>query len=131
MKTRRETIGQRVKRLRLEQGLSQRHLAEPGISYAYISRIEAETRQPSLKVLRQLADRLGVTALYLETGSNSVRARTAGAMPGSRRVGHASRRSSVGEPGGVHPVLALAGREDGRFQFRLVWRRVGASKQRR
>src|SRR5260370_27353553 len=64
-----ETIGQRLKRLRLERGLSQRELAAPGVSYAYISRIEAGTRQPSVKALRRLAAKLGVTADYLETGS--------------------------------------------------------------
>jgi tetratricopeptide (TPR) repeat protein len=64
-----ETIGQRLKRLRLDHGLSQRELAAPGVSYAYISRIEAGTRQPSVKALRRLAAKLGVTADYLETGS--------------------------------------------------------------
>jgi transcriptional regulator with XRE-family HTH domain len=64
-----ETIGQRLKRLRLERGLSQRELAAPGVSYAYISRIEAGTRQPSVKALRRLAGKLAVTAEYLETGS--------------------------------------------------------------
>jgi transcriptional regulator with XRE-family HTH domain len=64
-----ETIGQRLKRLRLERGLSQRELAAPGVSYAYISRIEAGTRQPSVKALRRLATKLGVSAEYLETGS--------------------------------------------------------------
>jgi transcriptional regulator with XRE-family HTH domain len=64
-----ETIGQRLKRLRLDRGLSQRELAAPGVSYAYISRIEAGTRQPSVKALRRLAAKLGVTAEYLETGS--------------------------------------------------------------
>src|SRR4051812_20228005 len=64
-----ETIGQRLKRLRLERGLSQRELAAPGVSYAYISRIEAGTRQPSVKALRRLASKLGVSAEYLETGS--------------------------------------------------------------
>jgi transcriptional regulator with XRE-family HTH domain len=64
-----ETIGQRLKRLRLERGLSQRELAAPGVSYAYISRIEAGTRQPSVKALRKLAAKLSVTADYLETGS--------------------------------------------------------------
>lgn len=73
MKAPRETIGQRVRRLRLERGLSQRELREPGVSYAHVSRIEAGTRQPSLKALRTLANRLGVTALYLELGSDSVR----------------------------------------------------------
>jgi transcriptional regulator with XRE-family HTH domain len=65
-----ETIGQRLKRLRLERGFSQRELAAPGVSYAYISRIEAGTRQPSVKALRRLATKLGVTADYLETGSD-------------------------------------------------------------
>jgi transcriptional regulator with XRE-family HTH domain len=64
-----ETIGQRLRRLRLEQRLSQRELAAPGVSYAYISRIEAGTRQPSVKALRKLATKLGVSADYLETGS--------------------------------------------------------------
>src|SRR4051795_10834050 len=65
-----ETIGQRLKRLRLEKGFSQRELAAPGVSYAYISRIEAGTRQPSVKALRRLAGKLGVTADFLETGSD-------------------------------------------------------------
>src|SRR3954464_2754073 len=65
-----ETIGQRLKRLRLERGLSQRELAAPGVSYAYISRIEAGTRQPSVKALRRLAAKLEVTADFLETGSD-------------------------------------------------------------
>src|SRR5436189_5769201 len=65
-----ETIGQRLKRLRLERGLSQRELSAPGVSYAYISRTEAATRQPSVKALRRLAAKLGVSADYLETGSD-------------------------------------------------------------
>src|SRR6476646_12081047 len=65
-----ETIGQRLKRLRLDRHLSQRELAAPGVSYAYISRIEAGTRTPSVKALRRLAAKLGVSADYLETGSD-------------------------------------------------------------
>src|SRR6059058_526304 len=65
-----ETTGQRLKRLRLERGMSQRELASPGVSYAYISRIEAGTRQPSVKALRRLAAKLGVTPEYLETGTD-------------------------------------------------------------
>jgi len=65
-----ETIGQRLRRLRTERRLSQRELSSPGVSYAYISRIEAGTRQPSVKALRMLARKLGVSAEYLETGSD-------------------------------------------------------------
>src|SRR5687767_10179480 len=63
-----ETVGKRLRRLRLERGFSQRQLSAPGISYAYISRIEAGTRQPSVKALRKLAAKLAVSAEYLETG---------------------------------------------------------------
>ncbi len=45
-------VGQRIKRLREERGLSQRDLAEPGVSYAYVSRIEDGQRTPSAKALR-------------------------------------------------------------------------------
>jgi tetratricopeptide (TPR) repeat protein len=65
----REPIGVRLRRLRLERGLSQRELASPGVSYAYISRIEAGTRRPSVKALRMLARKLGTSPEYLETGS--------------------------------------------------------------
>lgn len=64
-----ETIGERIKRLRRERGMSQRELAEKGVSYAYVSRIEAGSRQPSVKALRKMAAKLGVSADYLETGS--------------------------------------------------------------
>ena len=63
-----ETVGDRVRRLRIEVGLSQRELAEPGVSFAYISRIEGNTRAPSVKALRKIAPKLGVSAEYLETG---------------------------------------------------------------
>jgi transcriptional regulator with XRE-family HTH domain len=63
-----ETIGQRVRRLRLERGLSQRELGSPGASYGYVSRVEHGNRQPSAKAIRILAKRLGVSPDYLETG---------------------------------------------------------------
>jgi transcriptional regulator with XRE-family HTH domain len=57
-----------VRRLRLEHGLSQRQLAARGVSYGYISRIESGQRTPSVRAIRLLARRLGVTPEYLETG---------------------------------------------------------------
>ena len=39
-----------------------------GYTAAYISRLEAGERQPSIRVLRKLADELGVDPHYLETG---------------------------------------------------------------
>ena len=59
---------QRIKRLRLEQGLSQRELSAPGISYAYIPRVDADARTPSVKALRRIATKLGVTVERMERG---------------------------------------------------------------
>jgi tetratricopeptide (TPR) repeat protein len=64
-----ETIGQRLRRLRTEGGLSQRQAAGPALTTAYISRIESGQRVPSVKAIRQIAQRLGVSPEYLETGS--------------------------------------------------------------
>jgi transcriptional regulator with XRE-family HTH domain len=61
-------IGNRVRSRRLSLGLSQRELATPGVSYAYISRIEAGMRRPSVRALRKLAPTLGVSVAWLETG---------------------------------------------------------------
>ena len=66
-------IGQRLLRLRHGQGLSQRDIAGPGCSAAYISRIEKGERLPSERALRHLAGRLGTTARYLETGRTTGR----------------------------------------------------------
>jgi transcriptional regulator with XRE-family HTH domain len=63
-----ETIGQRVRRLRLARGLAQKDLAGPGVSYAYVSRIEGGTRRPSDRALRHIAGRLGVDVELLEFG---------------------------------------------------------------
>ena len=54
-----------MRRLRLERGLSQRQLASRGVTYAYISRIESGQRIPSVRAIRLLARRLGVTPEYL------------------------------------------------------------------
>jgi transcriptional regulator with XRE-family HTH domain len=62
-------IGDRIRERRRALGLSQRDLSQPGISYAYISRIESGQRRPSLKALRKLASKLETTAHWLETGA--------------------------------------------------------------
>jgi transcriptional regulator with XRE-family HTH domain len=68
---RRESVAARLKRLRLDRGMSQRELSAPGVSYAYISRIEAGAREPSVKALRRLAEKLGVSVEHLETGETT------------------------------------------------------------
>jgi tetratricopeptide (TPR) repeat protein len=63
-------VGERLRTAREAAGLSQRQLAFPGCSPAYISRIEAGDRIPSLQLLRELGRRLGVSEDYLATGSD-------------------------------------------------------------
>ncbi len=63
-----ETIGKRLRRLRVANKLSQRQLSGPGVTAAYISRIEAGQRVPSVRALRVIAPKLGVSVGYLETG---------------------------------------------------------------
>ncbi|MEU5951277.1 helix-turn-helix transcriptional regulator [Streptomyces sp. NPDC047525] len=61
-------IGRRVLRLRTELGLTQRQLAEPAYTPAYVSTLESGKVRPSEAALRHLAERLGVTPEELATG---------------------------------------------------------------
>jgi transcriptional regulator with XRE-family HTH domain len=63
-----ETIGERLRRLREERGLTQRDLVAPGVSAQYVSKLERGQRNASVKALRQLAKNLGVSWQYLENG---------------------------------------------------------------
>ena len=60
--------GLRLKEARLAAGLSQRQLAFPGCSAAYISRLEAGQRVASLQLLRKIAAKLGADEEFLATG---------------------------------------------------------------
>src|SRR6476620_6856838 len=61
-------VGARLKAARERAALSQRQLAFPGCTAAYISRIEAGARVPSLQMINQLALRLDVSGQWLATG---------------------------------------------------------------
>ncbi|MFI6850307.1 tetratricopeptide repeat protein [Kitasatospora sp. NBC_00085] len=61
-------LGPRIQRLRRERRLTQRALAEPAYTAAYVSTVEAGRVQPSEAALRHLAERLGVTFDELATG---------------------------------------------------------------
>ncbi|MFI5567778.1 tetratricopeptide repeat protein [Streptomyces sp. NPDC051740] len=65
------TIGRRVQQLRVERGLTQRQLAEPVYTPAYVSTLEAGRVRPSDDALRHLADRLGVAFDELATGRSA------------------------------------------------------------
>jgi transcriptional regulator with XRE-family HTH domain len=65
-------VGRRIKEARLQAGFSQRQLSFPGCSAAYISRLEAGDRVPSLQLLRKLAEKLDADEEYLATGVERV-----------------------------------------------------------
>jgi tetratricopeptide (TPR) repeat protein len=61
-------IGRRLRRLRLARGLTQRELAAPKYTHAYVSTIEAGRRRPSRNAVEHLAEKLGVDVDELLTG---------------------------------------------------------------
>jgi tetratricopeptide (TPR) repeat protein len=61
-------LGLRLRQAREKAGLSQRQLSFPGCTAAYISRLEAGARVPSLQMINQLAMRLEVSGQWLATG---------------------------------------------------------------
>ena len=61
-------LGSRMRRLRLARGMTQKELAEPKYSYAYVSTIESGKRNPSREALEHFAARLGVTTDELTSG---------------------------------------------------------------
>jgi tetratricopeptide (TPR) repeat protein len=64
-------VGERIRAARTRAGLSQSALSFPGCSPAYISRVEAGDRIPSLQVLRELGRQLGVSADFLAAGQEA------------------------------------------------------------
>lgn len=60
-------IGKRLKRLRLERGLTQKELAarvKGGLDYTYIGKIERCEQLPSLKILIKIGEALSVPVAY-------------------------------------------------------------------
>ena len=65
-------VGRRLHAARASAGISQRDLAFPGCSAAYISRIERGERIPSLQVMRELARRIGISEAELAYGREPI-----------------------------------------------------------
>ncbi|RGC67117.1 Helix-turn-helix domain protein [Micromonospora sp. MW-13] len=68
MTPRRDEVGARVARLRVARGLTQRALAQPRYTPAYVSAVESGRRTPSADAVAHFAERLGVTPADLTTG---------------------------------------------------------------
>jgi len=63
-----ETLGQRIRKLRAERGLSLAKVAREDFSRAFLNQVELGRAQPSTRVLRVIATRLGTQADYLLEG---------------------------------------------------------------
>ena len=65
-----ETLGQRIRRARLERGLSLAQVAGEDFSRAFLNQVEMGRSQPSTRVLRVVAARLGQPVDYLLGGAD-------------------------------------------------------------
>lgn len=63
-------LGDRIRRARLERGLSQRDLAVPLLTPSYLSLIESGKRVPSSDALEHIAGVLGMDPMELRTGKS-------------------------------------------------------------
>lgn len=112
-----DDVGMRLLHARTGRGLTQRQLAAPRYTAAYVSAVELGRRQPSSDALRFFADRLGMDLDELRTGTPPGRAaglrlelaearrllaagRRAEAEAGYHRVGDAARAGGHDELAG-------------------------------
>lgn len=64
-----ETLGQRIRRLRHERRMTLQQVAGQDFTRAFLNQVEMGKSQPSTRLLRVIADRLGAPIDYLVDGS--------------------------------------------------------------
>ena len=67
-----ETLGERIRRMRQERGLSLAGVSGEDFSRAFLNQVELGKSQPSTRVLRVIAGRLGTRVDYLLDGGRPV-----------------------------------------------------------
>ena len=70
------TLGEKIRQVRLERGLTQKQLAGDRITRNQLSQIENDLAQPSMRTLEYLAAGLGVDAGWLMTQEDGDAAQT-------------------------------------------------------
>lgn len=63
-----ESLGERIRRIRVQQGLSLAKVVGDDVSRAFLNQVEMGKARPSIRVLRILAERLGTEVEYLLGG---------------------------------------------------------------
>src|SRR3989475_12142103 len=76
-----ETLGQRIRRIRQDRGLSLAKVVRDDFSRAFLNQVELGKSRPSIRVLRIIAERLGTEA------ENILEGQRAGTERGLARVG--------------------------------------------
>jgi transcriptional regulator with XRE-family HTH domain len=66
-----ETLGQRIRRLRAERGMSLAKVVKDDFSRAFLNQVELGKARPSLRVLRVIAQRLGTEVEFLLEGTHA------------------------------------------------------------
>jgi len=66
MSTLRDKFAQRLRKIRLEKGISQQQLSrQAGFDRTYVGKIEREGKSPSLDAIEKIAEELGVSPVEL------------------------------------------------------------------
>jgi len=108
-------IGTRMRRLRVAKGMTQRELAEPKYTHAYVSTIEAGRRNPSRDALEHFAAKLGVDVDELLTGKPAdLEAKL------TARLMEARIDLSAGRLGGADEALTSIAREAKRYRLSRI-----------
>lgn len=116
------TLGERVRKARLEAGLSQAQLGAPHFTRAYVSAIELGKVRPAVKSLEFMAARLGKPASYFMEDEASV----VDANARAARIAHAAQLISQGQAGEAIALLRpLLEETVGRPQRASVLRLLG------
>src|SRR5438477_6000623 len=63
-----ESLGQRIKRIRNQRGMSLAKVVRDDFSRAFLNQVELGKARPSIRVLRIIAERLGTEVEYLLEG---------------------------------------------------------------
>jgi len=108
----RATLGDRMRQLRISQGLTQTALAGERFSKEYVSQIERGKTRPNVETIEWLAGRLGVDVRFLELGASSQElervegaiARAEGGLEANRHAEAVDAIVALGEA--VHAVAA-------------------------
>lgn len=66
-----ETLGQRIKRIRHQRGMSLAKVVRDDFSRAFLNQVELGKARPSIRVLRVIAERLGTEVEYLLEGQEA------------------------------------------------------------